>query len=124
MLRAVTGLDVQRELPNYDGLAGLAKVIGQHRGTVRAPVPMSLSPQPGETPNKVLLDGQWVPPADPELDARVANTSAPNGKRETKRGRSGCAASNGDPRSQACGRGTATKTSSAAKPKDNRQGRR
>jgi hypothetical protein len=70
LLNAVQGLDIQRELPNYDGLNSLRKELRKQQGTTRPPVLMSIHPQDGETPNRVLVDGQWVPPDEPERRRR------------------------------------------------------
>ena len=76
---------MRRELPSYDNLNGLLKIVKATRGNVRVPTPMSINPQPGETPNRILLDGEWTSPGELERRARREQERAEQQEREERR---------------------------------------
>ena len=61
------------------------KLAKATRDNVRPPIPMSVSPQPGETPNRVLVDGEWTSPGEVERRARREQERAEQQERQERR---------------------------------------
>jgi hypothetical protein len=66
-------------------LNALSKELRKQRGNVRAPVLMSVHPQAGETPNRVLVDGQWTRPGELERRQAREQQRADNQQRDARR---------------------------------------
>jgi hypothetical protein len=69
VINPITGLDMRTELPTYDQLSGLRRVLRGYRNSVELPLPKSIVTPEGEQPPRVQYKGGWVSPANAEVSA-------------------------------------------------------
>ena len=87
ILETVSGLDMCTELPTYDGLNGLRRVLRSYRNAVPAPLPRSIATPEGEQPPRVEHRGGWVSPAHAESSAEQLRKQAERQQRDGGRAR-------------------------------------